>query len=190
MTGDRDGVALLAQAAGYALASLAEVTTEALSRPTPCAGWDLRTLLRHVDDSLAALHDGLDTGWIDAEPGPLERPDPDPTPAVRTGARRLRDACAAGTVRRVVGVAGWPLPTGLVAGTGAVEIAVHGWDIARACRCHRSVPAGLAAELLAVVPLVVTAATRYPRFAAPVAVPESAEPGDRLVAFLGRDPDF
>src|SRR5437588_611718 len=47
----------------------------------------------------------------------------------------------------------------------------------------------LAVELAGVCALVVTAETRYPAFAAPVAVPSRACPSDHLVAFLGRDPE-
>jgi uncharacterized protein (TIGR03086 family) len=75
-----------------------------------------------------------------------------------------------------------------VTSVGAVEIAVHGWDVAQACGHPRPIPPQLAKELLRLAPLLVTDADRPGRFAAPVAVPAHASPGDRLVAFLGRDP--
>ncbi|WP_208325832.1 hypothetical protein [Amycolatopsis arida] len=50
------------------------------------------------------------------------------------------------------------------------------------------VPPRLAEELLVLCPHLVTAADRPAPFAAPVAVPATADPGDRLVAFLGRHP--
>jgi uncharacterized protein (TIGR03086 family) len=185
--GDIDGVALLERALGYALGSVAAVTSEYLTWPTPCAGWNLWALLHHVDDSLAALEEGLGTGRIAA--GPAANPTANPTVAVRTRAWRLLAGCAAGTVRRgLVAVAGEPLPVGLVAATGAVEVAVHGWDVARACGRRRPIPADLAADMLDLTPLVVTDATRYPQFGPAVRVPAPAGPSDRLVAFLGRDP--
>jgi hypothetical protein len=89
-----------------------------------------------------------------------------------------------------VAVAGLPVPAGLVACTGAVEIAVHGWDVsaARSAACHLipPIPAALATRMLRVCPLVV--AGREGLFAGPVEVPAQASPGDRLVGFLGRDP--
>jgi hypothetical protein len=75
-----------------------------------------------------------------------------------------------------------------VAAVGVVEIAVHGWDIAAACREGQPIPSVLAIEILAIIPLVVTDATRHGRFAAPVAAAPQASPSDRLVALLGRNP--
>ena len=65
----------------------------------------------------------------------------------------------------------------------------HGWDIARSCGRHRPIPPALAAEMLEISRLVVTADTRYPLFAAPVPVPAVAGPGAQLLAFLGRNPE-
>src|SRR5690349_23901912 len=55
VTPSADG--LLERAIGYTLGSLLLVTPAAMTRPTPCADWDLGALLRHMDDSLAALHE-------------------------------------------------------------------------------------------------------------------------------------
>jgi hypothetical protein len=52
-----DGTRPLRHAVQYALGSLGYVTPDLLSRPTPCTAWDLATLLQHVGDSLAALHE-------------------------------------------------------------------------------------------------------------------------------------
>src|SRR2546423_11208778 len=56
------GIALLERAINYLLGSLRPVTPEALARPTPCAGWDLRALLAHLDDSLGALTEAVEAG--------------------------------------------------------------------------------------------------------------------------------
>ena len=59
-----DSTDLLEIAIGYAAGSLSCVTPGSLSSPTPCAAWNLRALLEHVSDSLAALHDAIATGWV------------------------------------------------------------------------------------------------------------------------------
>ncbi|HEU5333657.1 MAG TPA: maleylpyruvate isomerase N-terminal domain-containing protein [Actinocrinis sp.] len=112
----------------------------------------------------------------------------DPVACLRAQAARLLGVGAAGAGRGPVRIADSALDPRIVLGIGAVEIAVHGWDICRACGVRRPIPPALAVELAGVCALVVTADTRYPAFAAPVAVPNRSCPSDHLVAFLGRDP--
>ena len=87
-------------------------------------------------------------------------------------------------------VGGLPVPAGLVACTGAVEIAVHGWDVSAARGGGRAgpatIPAGLATRMLRLGPLIV--AGREGLFADAVDVPAQASPGDQLVGYLGRCP--
>jgi hypothetical protein len=87
---------------------------------------------------------------------------------------------------RLITVEDCPLPAGVTANVGALEIAVHSWDISQACGQRRPIPQSLATDLLAISPLLITEATRYPLFAAAVTVAPTAGPSDRLVAFLGR----
>ena len=49
------GAEAFRQALHYALAVTEGVTPELMPRPTPCRGWDLRMLLMHAAESLAAL---------------------------------------------------------------------------------------------------------------------------------------
>jgi hypothetical protein len=86
----------------------------------------------------------------------------------------------------MVTIADWPMATGLLVLTGALEIAVHGWDISQACGRREPIPDGLALDLLEVAPLLVTTADRHVLFAAPVSASAAASPSDRLAAFLGR----
>jgi hypothetical protein len=85
-----------------------------------------------------------------------------------------------------VSIGGWPLAPALLVGVGAIEFAVHGWDIFRACGLCEPIPYELAADLLQVAPLLVTIDSRYPLFAPPVAAAADAGPSARLIAFLGR----
>ena len=188
------GIALLERALCYALGQLHAVTSADLARPTPCPEWDLRGLLMHMDDSLIALQEALDLAWVDTE-GPGEA-EPAYGPAdsaislvgrLRGHASRLLGALAeAGG--GLVWVGGLPVPKSIVTSAGAVDVAVHGWDVARACGRPQPIPEPLAAEMLEISPLLVTRADRPALFAAPVPVPPLASASDRLVAYLGRDP--
>jgi len=192
-------VGLLAGAISYMLGVCAPIGAAEMTLPTPCPEWDLARLLGHLCESMADLETALRTGRLDLA-GPAGRADGDPVEALRDGAAQL--LCASycyGGPERFVAVGGLPIPAGLVACTGAVEIAVHGWDVS-AARAQAAghgagrdgdvpvtpIPAGLAVRMLRLSPLLV--AGREGLFAVPVEVPAQASPGDRLVGYLGRRP--
>ena len=183
-------VTLLASAISYALAACVQVAPGEMTRPTPCADWDLEALLTHLAASMADLESALRTGHLDLEADDPATPDPDgddPVELLRDRAANLLFACYAhhGPDRFVL-VGGLPLPAGIVTCTGAVEIAVHGWDV-RAARGRGSpIPPALATRMLRLSPLLVTG--REGLFGTPVRVPAQASPGDQLVAYLGRHP--
>jgi uncharacterized protein (TIGR03086 family) len=179
---------LLEPAIGYALAAVQAVTPDLLPRPTPCRCWDLRMLLRHASESLAALCEGAGAGRVGLRPG-ADDAAADPVRAFRQRAGLLLGTwTAAGGGPEVIAIADLCLPAGILAAAGALEIAVHGWDVSRACGQRRPIPAPLAADLLEVAPMLVPALGRHPLFAAPVPVAPMADPSDRLAAFLGRTP--
>ncbi len=186
-----DSTDLLEIAIGYAVGSLSCVTPGSLSYPTPCAAWDLGALLEHVSDSLAALHEAIATGWVCLDVlarAPVSSAD-DLVTTLRTRAGRLLAASAAGGEDRAVAIAGRRLTGRQVTAVGALEITVHGWDIAEACRCPRPIPPALATSILAVIPLVVTQVTRNVQFAGAIPAAPQACPSDRLVVLLGRNPE-
>jgi len=190
------GIGLLERAFGYTLGSLDLVTPGAMSNPTPCAGWGLRALLRHMNDSLLAVHEAMAAGQVGLDPPPAEAdpagdcgdPQADPVGVLRNRGCRMLGAYVNASGPGRVAIADRSLGLTIVAATAAVEIAVHGWDVARACGQDRPIPSALAGELLELCPLFVSDADRVSRFGAPVPVSGSASAGDRLLAYLGRDP--
>ena len=177
------GVTVLERAIAYALGSLALATPPMLGNPTPCARWNLRELLEHFSDSLGALHEAADTGRVTlTSPAHPEGV----IPQVRDQAVRLLGAWAKVNGDFPVRVDEAPLTAPLVAGAGAIEVTVHGWDVAQACGVSRPIPDELADELLDLSVLMVRPGDRPGRFAPPRRPPPNACPGDRLLAFLGR----
>jgi uncharacterized protein (TIGR03086 family) len=170
-----EGARLLEPSIGYALGAVLAVTPELLSRPTPCRGWDLRMLLRHASESLAAIGEGIEAGRVGLHPAAEDRDlAADPAEAFRDRAGQLLDAWTSlGHRRQAVEIADCPLAASVMAAAAALEVAVHGWDINQA---------------LEIALVLVPSAGRYPLFAAPVTVPATAAPSDRLAAFLGRTP--
>ena len=184
------GLELLEAAVRYALAGAALGTPQLLPRPTPCPGWDLRTLLDHLSDSIGVLTGAITGDGASAAPGRgYPGPGADPVARLRGQAAGLLGAfAAAGPAGRRVAIWDRELTASMVAVTGALETTVHGWDIWVACGAHRPVPSGLAAVLLPIAPLLITPGTRPGLFAAPIRLAGPACPGDQLVAFLGRQP--
>ena len=181
---------LLAGAISYALGVCTLVEPGDMALPTPCPGWDLGTLLVHLSDSIADLETAVRTGHLDLErPGnpPAWPPTGNPVDVLRDRAAELLSVsyCYVGP-ERFVAVGGLPVPVGLVVCTGAVEIAVHGWDVSSALGACAPIPAVLATRMLRLCPLLV--AGRDGLFAAPVKVPAQASPGDQLLGYLGRQP--
>ena len=188
-------VALLERAMGYTLGSLVLVTPDDMANPTPCAAWDLRALLLHMNDSLRTLHEAITVGHLDlleaAQPGrrlrrPGARPGRHPAqPGLPDGRRLGRRPPAAGRHHRRPGArrrASSPPPA-------RVEVAVHGWDVARACG-SRPAGAGGAGRGAARPRPAARRRRRPPGTGSTPAVRLSAPagPSDRLVAFLGRRP--
>jgi uncharacterized protein (TIGR03086 family) len=188
------GVALLERALGYALGQLHAVTSADLARPTPCPQWDLRGLLMHMDDSLIALQEALDLACVGPPASDGAEPAYGPADSaislvggLRGHASRLLGALAEAG-EELVWVGGFPVPVSIVTSAGAVDVAVHGWDVARACGRVQPIPERLATEMLRISPLLISCADRPALFAAPVPVPDLASASDRLVAYLGREP--
>lgn len=159
--------------------------------PTPCTEWDVRALVAHlVSEQLWAPH-LLSGGTID-EAG--DRFDGDvlgdhPTRAWEQASTRARAAwLAEGATDGRVHVSfgridateyGWQMTT---------DLAVHGWDLAKAIGARQPVGDDLARQLLDVVGPQVDTLAGSGIFAAPVPVSADAAPADRLVALLGRNP--
>ena len=185
-----EGARLLEPSISYVLGVALTVTPELLSRPTPCREWDLRMLLRHACESLAAFGEGIEAGRVGLDPaaedGVLAA---DPARAFRDRAGQLLEAWTGpARQRQIVEIAGCPLAASVMAAAAALEVAVHGWDISRACGQRQPIPRVLATGLMAIAPVLVPRTGRHTLFAAPVTVAATAGPSDRLAAFLGRSP--
>jgi len=191
-----DGPGLLERAVGYARVSLMLVDTADQTASTPCSGWDLRALLTHMNDSLAAFTEAAEVGYVDLVPVRTDDTAGDASGRLLVDRLQARACAVLGawahledrhpTGPAMVSVGGREIPTDLLAAAGSLEIATHGWDVAQACGADRPLPPALALELLDVLPCLVGDSDRGTRFADPVDVPLHARPSTRLLAALGR----
>jgi uncharacterized protein (TIGR03086 family) len=177
-------VELLDRSLAYTRVALASVSDERLSDPTPCAGWDLARLLRHMEDSLDAFGEGAAGSVALSAPAASALP-----AAVRTGSLQQKACALLGAWTQPparVRVGPYIVDTALVAEVAALEIAVHGWDVAQALGLDHPLPDALARRLLPVAASLVSDQDRGRRFgpARPVLATSEAA---RLLGFLGRD---
>jgi len=180
-------VELLERALGYTRGRLAGVTAARLHAPTPCAEWELHDLLAHMDDALDAFLEAAG-GVVALRSRPVDASAADTVTRVQVKACALVGVWTAAARQGVgsIDVGGQPVPSGLLVGTAALEVAVHGWDVGRATGRAAPIPEGLARALRPVAAAVVTRADRGIRFADPVRVGQRARPDQSLLAHLGR----
>jgi uncharacterized protein (TIGR03086 family) len=178
---------LLERALGYARVQLQVVTPAMLCRPTPCTAWTLADLLEHMTDSLDALTEAADLGEVTLAQPSGERSPVDAVERLRERACSLLGAWSAVAHDDDVLVGDRALSSSLLACAGALEVAVHGWDVSQTTGALEPIPAALARDLLVWADVVVTDADRPARFDYPVDGP-SIGPSSRLLMLLGREP--
>jgi uncharacterized protein (TIGR03086 family) len=187
-------VELLERAVGYTRASLVLVTEADLGRPTPCRGWVLHDLLTHMDDSLEAMAQAARATSLSLVPALPPGDGSDLLDSICHRARGLLahwHAADAGPSAHPgpsteVGLGDLWLSRELLGSVGALEIALHGWDVAEAIGRPRSIPPGLAMDLWSVARDHITDVDRPLRFGPPVEVSDWATPTARLLAHAGR----
>ncbi|HST80768.1 MAG TPA: maleylpyruvate isomerase family mycothiol-dependent enzyme [Kineosporiaceae bacterium] len=185
---------LLEQAVHYGLSSLDVITPSAMREPTPCAGWDLAALLRHLSESLSALREGACAGRIEmVQPAGARPTGPTEAEALLADLRLAATSLVLEWQRIPMSdnhfaIGELPLRIAVVEVVAAMEIAVHGWDIFESCHSPRPIPVRLALDLLRRSSMLVDDTVRPELFGAPIEISALAGPSDRLVAFLGRRP--
>jgi uncharacterized protein (TIGR03086 family) len=173
-------IELLERSLGYTRVALAGVTDARLAAPTPCRDWTLRDLLGHMDDSLDA--------FTEAAGGNVALTQAPSVPHVMVLQQK---ACGlmglwSDQVPDGIRVGEVDLATDLLVATAALEITVHGWDVAQATGEGTPIPEGLARHLLPVAHRAVVDLDRGIRFADALPEPVGATADVRLRAFLGR----
>jgi uncharacterized protein (TIGR03086 family) len=182
-------VELLERAIGYTRSSLVLVTEADLARPTPCRGWLLQDLLTHMDDSLEAMAAAARATSLSLVPSHPPDDGSDLLDSICHKARGLLAHWHPVDEARPpddVGLGDVWLSRELLGAVGALEIALHGWDVAESIGQPRSIPPGLAMDLWPVARDHITEDDRPFRFAPPVEVSDWATPSTRLLAHAGR----
>jgi uncharacterized protein (TIGR03086 family) len=187
-----DLVSVLEQQVGRTGKLVAGVSPDQLSASTPCANFDVRTLLNHIVGGqllMARAAAGESTQGRDM-------PDvigDDPTSAYEQSSTELVETFRNPDVlTRTIDLGGTEVSGEQALGIAIMEAVVHGWDLARATGQDATIDASLATGMLQTLrDGGFVENFRSPEgdpFASEVTVDESASPGDKLVAYLGRTP--
>jgi uncharacterized protein (TIGR03086 family) len=174
-------VELLERALGYTRVVLADIGPHHLQAPTPCAGWTLARLLGHMEDALDAFTEAA-AGRVQVEP---VLPTDDRVTSLREKACALLGAWTEARPSSVE-VGDRHLESPLLVATAALEIAVHGWDVAQSTGTGTPIPEDLARGLHPVAARVVQPTDRGTRFAPALRPASPTSRSDVLLAFLGR----
>ncbi len=182
---------LLGMARDRAVPVLVAVPDSALAAPTPCAEYDVKSLVNHLFQVVVEFQKLAAKGESDFASTP-DRVGAGPDWRERFAGEADRLVTAWSAPGAEDGVAGaWQMPARLVGSMALLDLTVHVWDLARATGQEYPV-AGWAEPV--VEQLSGTVATLAPTarttgvFADPVPVGADASPFERLLAQTGRDP--
>jgi len=165
--------------------------TEALDAPTPCPDWDLRTLLNHT--ILWTSYSAERRAHGESVAQELMEKDFAADPGFREDyARQISQAVEAWSDpqawagdRSVMGSA---TPATEVGAMLIMEMALHGWDVAKATGQEYHADDALAETLLETVQAQAEMFRKYQGFAAAIETKPDAPAFDRALALSGRDP--
>lgn len=170
---------------------VAQVKPDQLGLPTPCEGWDLGDLLRHMIGqhrgfaAAARLEAANPSVWLEVDLGP------DPAATYLAAAAEVVEAFARPDLAdhriEIFGYGVIPAPNTMI--MHAVDYLTHGWDVARTIGADSTLDAELCERGMAY-------ALRWPAhsfvsgdpFGPHVPIADDAPIDQRLMAYLGRDP--
>ncbi|MCC8249399.1 TIGR03086 family metal-binding protein [Saccharothrix luteola] len=158
---------------------------------TPCTEWTVRDLLNHLVAEQLWVPPLLAGSTIE-EVGDRFDGDvlgDDPVGSWRAAAGAARDALVRdGALEQDVHLSRGPTPATYYAWELTLDLAVHGWDLARGVDAGSPLDAELAEALLGVFDDEDQGWREWGDFGTPAAVEPDADPPARLVALLGRRP--
>lgn len=168
-----------------------QLSAEDWHRASPCQGWRALDVLGHVGQATqfgTLLLQGAQPTWSPA----------DPPGALVEGSPAAWWDDLAGQARRVVEGVDLSREVDSPAGRRsigqglsfpAVDLYIHGWDIARSAGCDVAIPAEVIEFAHAIIDPVPAEQVRTPRvFAAEKPVPADATDSAAFLAWTGRDP--
>ena len=170
-------------------ASMHQLTSDGLARPTPCADWDVRALVQHVVNELAWIAP-LVEGKTIADVGTDLDGDllgTDPLAAFHHHSRTAHEALEQdGALERTVHLSFGDFSGQYYADQVGGDVLVHAWDLARGLGLDDTLPDDLVAWGIPYWEATLAQFGPNPYFAAPLEIAADADPQSRLLGLLGR----
>ncbi len=181
----------MAAAAAESARVVGGIGSAQLSAVTPCTDWDLHALLNHM--ILWTAYSAERRARDEQVPDDLVNKDFAAEPGYAADyAAQLDKAVTAwsdpAAWQRNLNVMGTPTPAADVAALLIAEMALHGWDAAKASGQRYTARQDVAGAVLAAVEANAELFRKYQGFGDPVTVTASASLFDRALALSGRDP--
>lgn len=169
------------------------VRPEQLDGPTPCGEYDVRALANHL--VLWTSHSFAARARGESVPDELQQRDFTAEPGWADAYRAQLDTALAAWADpavwdRELDMGGTPMPASAIATMILLELALHGWDLARAAGDDYSLPEATAQAVLAATEEYAEMYRQYKGFAEPVSVAPGAGPFSRALALSGRYPEW
>jgi len=181
----------------YSVEIVSRLTADDLDRPTPCAAWTVADLLAHMTVQHRGFAAAARGSGADLDVWKVQPLAADP---VRDYAEAAADVTAAyaelDSLDQLFDLPefgpGAQLPGSLALRAHFIDYVVHGWDMARALGLPYRLDDDFVEPSLEIIQMVPTgeARTAMPSsaFAAELPVAPDADPLDRILAHLGRNP--
>ncbi len=159
---------------------IAAVKGSEMGGSTPCAEWDVATLIEHMVKAQTGLAGTVSGAEVAAEGTPVERLD-------TVAAAMLKAAKEPGGLDRQVKRGDGEVPASQMFNIAIMDLGVHSWDLAKAT----SQDTAFSPEVVEFLFPIVQGMTQRgpsPAFAAPVDVAQGASRQDEMISLTGRAP--
>ena len=165
------------------------VTADNLELPTPCDGWSVRELLNHIvggnywaaelaaGKTIDEVGDRLDGDTLGDDPSAAYRASAEAAAAAFDAPGAMDAPCA---------VSYGPVPGSVYCGHRIVDVAIHGWDLAKATGQDTTLDPELVDAVAAIVAPQVDLLSGSGMFGTTVVVAADADAQTRLLSQLGR----
>jgi uncharacterized protein (TIGR03086 family) len=173
---------------------VASVRPDQMDDLTPCKSWKVRDLLNHMIDAPTFAATVMETGdWTNDSGESFDHASGDYLADYDAAtAHAIAAFRADGALSRMVKLPFGELPGAAFASIATGDAFVHGWDLAKATGRPTDFDPELAGEILVAVrpmlPDQMRGSDGLAPFGPEIKVSAEASPGDKLAAFLGRQP--